>query len=60
MGFLGFRIPELQDFPGFPVFRDPEPHPSLEEYVMSILNYISKTKYIAFNVFDFWLFSYLE
>jgi hypothetical protein len=27
MGFSGFRIPELQDFPGFPVFRDPEPHP---------------------------------
>ena len=24
LGFLGFRIPELQDFVGFPVFRDPE------------------------------------
>ena len=23
--FLGFRIPELQDFAGIPVFRDPEP-----------------------------------
>ena len=27
--FLGFRIPELQDLPGFPIFRDPEPLPSM-------------------------------
>ena len=27
--FLGFRIPELQDLPGFTIFRDPEPLPSL-------------------------------
>ena len=25
LGFSGFRIPELQDFAGIPVFRDPEP-----------------------------------
>ena len=30
LGFSGFRIPELQDFAGFPVFRDPEPLPNLE------------------------------
>ena len=28
LGFSGFRIPEHQDFPGFPFFRDPEPLPS--------------------------------
>ena len=28
--FLGFRIPALQDFPGFPDFRDPEPHPTVQ------------------------------
>ena len=28
LGFSGFRIPELQDFAGFPVFRDPEPLPT--------------------------------
>ena len=30
LGFSGFRIPELQDFAGFPVFRDPEPLPSVD------------------------------
>ena len=29
LGFLGFRIPKLQDFAGFPVFRDHEPLPSM-------------------------------
>ena len=28
--FSGFRIPELQEFPGFPVFQDLEPHPSFD------------------------------
>ena len=28
LGFSGFRIPELQDFAGFPVFWDPEPLPN--------------------------------
>ena len=30
LGFSGFRIPEHQDFPGFPFFRDPEPLPKLK------------------------------
>ena len=29
LGFSGFRIPELQDFAGFPFFQDPEPLPRL-------------------------------
>ena len=27
--FSGFRIPELQDFAGFPIFRDPKPLPTM-------------------------------
>jgi hypothetical protein len=37
LGFSGFRIPELQDFAGFPVFRDPEPLPSTYSSMTSLL-----------------------
>ena len=31
--FSGFRIPELQYFPGFPDFRDPVPLPSADSAI---------------------------
>ena len=37
LGFSGFRIPELQDFLGFPVFRNPEPHPMITKVIRNIL-----------------------
>ena len=38
LGFSGFRIPELQYFAGFPVFRDSEPLPSPHRKFSSMYN----------------------